>query len=347
MTGQEDARSAHGGSSRRHLLITGTGRAGTSFLVRYLTALGFDTHLSRQGDGAFWDESAQAGLEDIPLAGDPDTLPYVIKSPWLALHPESLGRRVTLDGIIVPVRNLDEAAMSRVVIERQAIDRAAPWMAEADQCWDAWGTVPGGVVYSLEPLDQARILAVGLHRIIEYALMRDIPLALLAFPRVIEDGAYLHARLAPVLGREIDPAKARAVHEQIADTDKVRTGREIERLRSAEQNPHRAQTGRQIQDIARQRGAAGQRAEMERLREEAVRQRAEMQTLREEAARQRAEMEMIRREGATAAARLAAIEASTSWQVTAPLRNLANLITRRQVMKPGPAGTRPALRVRG
>ena len=32
---------------RRHLLIAGTGRAGTSFLVRYLAELGLDTHLGR------------------------------------------------------------------------------------------------------------------------------------------------------------------------------------------------------------------------------------------------------------------------------------------------------------
>ena len=35
----------------RHLIIAGTGRAGTSFLVRYLTELGLDTTLARQGTG--------------------------------------------------------------------------------------------------------------------------------------------------------------------------------------------------------------------------------------------------------------------------------------------------------
>jgi hypothetical protein len=32
---------------RRHLLIAGTGRAGTSFLVRYLSALGLETEIDR------------------------------------------------------------------------------------------------------------------------------------------------------------------------------------------------------------------------------------------------------------------------------------------------------------
>jgi len=57
---------SNGGSSRKHLLIAGTGRAGTSFMVRLLTDLGLDTHLSRFGDGG-WDEMAQAGLEKPDL----------------------------------------------------------------------------------------------------------------------------------------------------------------------------------------------------------------------------------------------------------------------------------------
>src|SRR5208337_3522572 len=40
---------------RRHLIIAGTGRAGTSFLVRYLTELGLDTILTREGEAAWWD----------------------------------------------------------------------------------------------------------------------------------------------------------------------------------------------------------------------------------------------------------------------------------------------------
>ncbi|HQT89438.1 MAG TPA: hypothetical protein PK677_12925, partial [Acidiphilium sp.] len=65
-----------------HLLIAGTGRSGTSFLVKYLDALGFATHFSRFGTYSSWDEAANAGAENLPLpALDPD-MPYVVKSPW-------------------------------------------------------------------------------------------------------------------------------------------------------------------------------------------------------------------------------------------------------------------------
>ena len=69
--------------ARTHLFIAGTGRAGTSFLVRFLNEVGLDTTLGRLGEQAFWDENANAGLEDTPLSRDREKLPYVIKSPWL------------------------------------------------------------------------------------------------------------------------------------------------------------------------------------------------------------------------------------------------------------------------
>jgi hypothetical protein len=66
---------------RRHLLIAGTGRAGTSFLVRFLTELGLETHISRFGENP-WDQTAQAGLEDLPVAAGLENLPHVFKTPW-------------------------------------------------------------------------------------------------------------------------------------------------------------------------------------------------------------------------------------------------------------------------
>jgi hypothetical protein len=86
-----------------HILIAGTGRSGTSFLVRYLDALGLDTRMSREGD-LWWSESANAGLEDLPLAQNLNNLPYVIKSPWIGEFIEQLLRedRFKIDAVIVP-----------------------------------------------------------------------------------------------------------------------------------------------------------------------------------------------------------------------------------------------------
>jgi hypothetical protein len=94
----------------RHLVIAGTGRAGTSFLVRYLTELGLDTTLTRKGDAAAWDGPANAGFEDLLIAGR--TLPYVVKSPWIGEYIEQILKeeRFKIDAFIVPVRDLVEVA---------------------------------------------------------------------------------------------------------------------------------------------------------------------------------------------------------------------------------------------
>jgi hypothetical protein len=144
-----------------------TGRAGTSFLVRYLTELGLDTTLARNGDRAGWDSEANAGLESLLVSGN--DLPYVVKSPWIGEYVEQILKEelFKIDAFIVPVRDLVEVATSRVVLEQRAIHQHHPWMAEQlDRTWETYGHTAGGLVYSLNPLDQARLLAVQFHRLV-------------------------------------------------------------------------------------------------------------------------------------------------------------------------------------
>ncbi|HYZ22319.1 MAG TPA: hypothetical protein VE690_09195 [Rhodopila sp.] len=213
----------------RHLLIAGTGRAGTSFLVRYLAGMGLETHLSRAGANPLWDEAAQAGLEDLPVPGRAD-LPYVIKSPWTyqVIH-EALGSgRLELDAAVIPVRDLTEAACSRSIIEMRSVRRQLPWLGEMDRTWEEFGHTPGGIVYSLNPTDQARLLALGLHRLLEALVSADVPIVLLSFPRLIEDADYLFRKLSPLLPAGSTPDAARRVHTAVADPAKVRVGGDLQ-----------------------------------------------------------------------------------------------------------------------
>jgi hypothetical protein len=59
-----------------HCLISGTGRAGTTFLVVLLTRLGLDTGFAEET--MMIDEIARAGLEHAFIE---PTSPYLIKSP--------------------------------------------------------------------------------------------------------------------------------------------------------------------------------------------------------------------------------------------------------------------------
>ena len=225
---QDYARGPGGGSDaavKHHLLIGGTGRAGTSFLVRYLDQCGMHTMLQLKGLSS-WNDDANAGLENFPESDA--ELPYVIKSAWFneAVSGFFKDPARKLDAVVVPMRDLVEAASSRIINDQVARirDSTAP-----DECttWERWGTTPGGVVYSLNPLDQARILSLSFHAAIHELVRHDVPLYFLDFPRFIEDADYLYDKLKPLLPADCDRRQAQAAHDSIADTSMVRTGRDL------------------------------------------------------------------------------------------------------------------------
>ena len=269
-------------AGERHLFIAGTGRAGTSFLVRYLTGLGLDTHISRRG-GGIWDEQANAGLEDVPV-GQED-LPYVIKSPWLSQYLDELiaGKKIRFDAVIIPMRDLVEAAVSRTVLELRAMHQTAPWMAEFEKSWETWGLTAGGAVFSLNPIDQGRILAVGFHRLIEQLVQAEVPIIFLAFPRLVQDADYLFEKLRPILPKEISPEQARDAHRRLADKDKVRVGAEL----GQETAPAGAAAGGPLVKYPEQGAldAIALRRELSRLRVDLVNRTGEAERLRRELAK--------------------------------------------------------------
>jgi hypothetical protein len=192
-------------------VIAGTGRAGTSFLVQFLDACGLETAV----DESAWDERARAGGESVL---DPDAdLPYVVKDPWLWTYCRNLDLdRLGIDALLVPMRDLTEAAASRVLQERVTLAET-PWFDR-----DVTGGATGGVIYSLSVADQARILAVGFHELLHWAVSNDIPTVLLDFPRIVEDREYLVSALWPFLDGRVDRDAALAAFDRLADSSAVR-----------------------------------------------------------------------------------------------------------------------------
>jgi hypothetical protein len=304
-------------AKRRHLLISGTGRSGTSFLVRYLTGLGLDTTLARQGEGAAWDPNANAGLEELPVA-DAANWPYVVKTPWLhALIDQLLADPViAIDAVIVPMRPLAEVAASRVILELRALHAAHPWLASNERPWaEGWATA-GGCLMPLEPLDQARLLAVGFFQLVERLVRAEIPVVFLAFPRLAADPDYLFARLAALLPG-IATDRAREVHARLADPALVRVGDEL--------RPVPMGDGPAMPDLATLDGIALRR-ELVRIRGQLAaaeaRATAAGEQARELADRNRALADEISRTGAAHRAVLG----SYSWRITAPLRGVRRLL---------------------
>jgi hypothetical protein len=246
-----------------HWIIAGTGRAGTTFLVRYLAELGFDTHLAHNGS-AQYDEEANAGFEDFALVGDMTKLPKVVKSPWLSEYIEEVLRHpdFPIDLAILPVRDLSVAATSRIVLEMRARSENQEWLSSLETTWENWGHVPGGAVFSLHPLDQARVLAVSFHRMVHRLVEAGIPLLFLEFPRFIKDGDHLLRQLRPHLPHTITDEAAREAHCRVADLHKVRIEHEMD------MGPGFESSCVQAENIALKREVRRLQAENHRLRDQ-------------------------------------------------------------------------------
>lgn len=210
-----------------HIIIAGTGRTGTTFLVQYLTELGLDTHVARHGIEQL-EANANAGLEDMPLLAE--ALPYVIKAPWIGEYIDEIlaAPDIRIDAAILPMRDLVEAAASRTILELRSLHQKAPWMAkELSKTWENWATTPGGTIFSLNPIDQGRILAVGFHRLVQRLVDAGIPILFLGFPRFVDDGNYLFERVRSVLPETVTLQQALVAHQRTAQSDKVRVRDEL------------------------------------------------------------------------------------------------------------------------
>lgn len=179
----------------RHLVIAGTGRSGTSFLVEWLAASGLDVG---EFDPDEYHPAARAGWERSLMADD---LPFVVKDPWLFTYCHDVDPDV-IEALVLPLRRLSDAAASRVRVER-----------DAGATRDVWGWTNGGALLSLDITDQARLLAAGFYELLQWAVAADVPTVLLHYPRLVDDADYCIARFEQWLP---DADRARAAHQWVA-----------------------------------------------------------------------------------------------------------------------------------
>jgi hypothetical protein len=192
-----------GAGSKRHVLIAGPGRSGTTLLVRLLDALGFDTGADRLR----YFEGANAGLEANVLGPE---AAHVVKNPSLSwrlremlesgqLAPERI------EWLVIPLRRLDQVAASRVrrTIEQRDLN------------------APGGLVGTRKPRQQHERLAGLSYGLFETAALYELPLVVLEYPRFARDPAYAFRRLRPLLGDRSE-AEFEAAWHAVVDPDLLR-----------------------------------------------------------------------------------------------------------------------------
>jgi hypothetical protein len=171
---------------KRHVLISGTGRTGTTFLVQLFTELGLDTGFNLKENQV--DEISCAGLEwDLRHSN----APYIVKSPWISDYLDSFlcKGNVHIEHLIVPIRNLYDAAESRRDV-----------MLRAGIVKDDVKEYPGGLWGTTEPEKQEQILLEQFYKLFWIAARYNIPVTLLDFPRIVQDSEYLRQKLITIFG---------------------------------------------------------------------------------------------------------------------------------------------------
>jgi hypothetical protein len=187
-------------NDRGKIVIAGTGRAGTTLLVQVLTDLGLDTGYDTS---APVDSRVNAGLERSLTGAD---APWIVKSPQLS---RTLG--ATLDAgearvehVIIPIRDLDIAAASRVRNTKYGRDL------------HTWG----GLLGTNRATRQRDALNEMLADLMFTIARHELPHTLLLFPRFTSDWEYTHRQLS-FLSPETPAARWREALERFVEPDLI------------------------------------------------------------------------------------------------------------------------------
>ena len=171
------------GGVHHHCLISGTGRAGTTFIVMVLTRLGVDTGFTLEL--ATIDGPGRAGLENRTVL---PSSPYVLKGPLYCDRIDSLlsnDPNLVVDCVVVPVRDFGAAAESRAVVQAAA---------SGSRSGDGH-KIRGGLWLTEDPEKQEDILRRQLSTLLASLARHDIPLVLLWYPRLAREPRYLYDKL--------------------------------------------------------------------------------------------------------------------------------------------------------
>ena len=177
------------------IIIAGAGRAGTSFLMRLLTRLGFDTGFTPEADG--FNPRIRAGCEKFrfpPTVEWLETAPWILKTPyWCNDLEDAIAVGAPIGHVFIPVRRLDEVAKSRV----------AAGLAQSEA-----KTVAA----------EEHVMAKWLGRIVATVVVNGIDFTTMQYPRHVRDWEYCGEQLARGLPelRQIEARKFRYVHKELS-----------------------------------------------------------------------------------------------------------------------------------
>jgi len=172
---------------QNHIVITGTGRAGTTFLISLCTRLGLDTGFDyKEAQKMVESRKCKAGLEhDLGSWQSGIRIPYIFKDPDFLFYMDQLidSDRINIEHVFVPMRNLSDAAESR---RTQGVGQK------------------GGLSKNFGPPE---LLEENLQKRLCNLFLKlsatEIGVTLLNYPQFINEPKYLYNKLQPIL-KEIE-----------------------------------------------------------------------------------------------------------------------------------------------
>jgi hypothetical protein len=178
------------------ILITGTGRCGTTFLIKLFSFLEFNTGYNRSNYTNFIFPNCNSGMERIYnenyyILKNPNfirNITYILKDP-----------SVIIKKVIIPMRDLRMSAKSRVKHNK----------------------LPGGLLDASDEESQIKYYNKVLANYMHIMTKHDIDTILIDFDRMISDKAYLFNKIKSILDeKNIDFETFCNVYDEVSLTSK-------------------------------------------------------------------------------------------------------------------------------
>lgn len=156
------------------ILITGTGRCGTTFLIKLFTFLGYNTGYNRNNYNLSISNNCNSGMERNYKEEF-----YILKNPRFMMNIEHIVRdtSIKVKYVIIPIRNLQISALSRL---NNGINNGGLWNA-------------------YDELSQIKFYKNILTNYIYISTKYDVNTIYIDFDKMINDKIYLFNKLKNIL----------------------------------------------------------------------------------------------------------------------------------------------------
>lgn len=178
------------------IFITGTGRCGTTFLIKLFTFLDLDTGYNKHNYKNFINNNCNSGMERKY-----NDLFSIIKNPHIIMNIPHIikDKNIKIKKIIIPVRDYIQSAKSRVSHQYNA----------------------GGLWFANDEKSQLSFYKHIMSNYIYYMTKYDIPTLFLDFDRMTTDKKYLYDKLSFILDeKNITFDMFSSVYDEVSLTSK-------------------------------------------------------------------------------------------------------------------------------